>query len=190
MTRAVPAAALAMALASCAPAGPAHDVTIDPGAIRLVLVAPGLTTSFYLGVTEVTQRQWEAVMGSNPSHCTACGPDCPVEQVNVHEIHGAEATGPSAGTMPVARFAPNPWGLFDMSGNLWEWTGDWHCPYPAGDATDPAGRCDSPHRVIRGGSWMFDGNSARCALRYTHRPQDRGFSLDFRAARAVAPETP
>jgi formylglycine-generating enzyme required for sulfatase activity len=84
-------------------------------------------------------------------------------------------------TVPVGSFPPNAWGLYDMSGNVWEWTGDWHCPY-AGDATDPVGRCDSGLRVIRGGSWKFDGGSARCGLRYTHRPQDSGYSLGLRLA--------
>lgn len=89
----------------------------------------------------------------------------------------------SKGTLPVGRFPPNPWGLLDMSGNVWEWTADAHCPYETGNVTDPIGTCESPYRVIRGGSWKFDGNSARCALRYTHRPQDRGYSLGFRVAR-------
>lgn len=79
-------------------------------------------------------------------------------------------------------FPPNAWGFFDMPGNVWEWTADWHCPYPSGAVTDPAGSCASAHRVIRGGSWKFDANSARCGLRYTHRPQDRGYSLGFRLA--------
>jgi formylglycine-generating enzyme required for sulfatase activity len=195
-----------------------------------------LTKAFYLGVTEVTQRQWSAIMNGNPSHFTACGPECPVERVNFHEVeafiaklnarsgggfrlpteaeweyacraggsapfgarrtlsaadanidgrfpYGAAAAPESAGTMRVGRFRANAFGLRDMSGNVWEWTADWHCPYPAEAATDPIGRCESPHRVIRGGSWKFDGNSARCGLRYTHRPQDRGFSLGFRVAK-------
>jgi len=41
-------------------------------------------------------------------------------------------------------------------------------------------------KVIRGGSWYFAADSARCALRYTHRPQDRGFSLGFRVVREPA----
>jgi formylglycine-generating enzyme required for sulfatase activity len=74
-----------------------------------------------------------------------------------------------------------------MHGNVWEWTADWHCPYAAGPVTDPRvtnrfGRCSTEHRVIRGGSFFFDAASARCALRYTHRPQDSGFSLGFRVA--------
>jgi formylglycine-generating enzyme required for sulfatase activity len=94
------------------------------------------------------------------------------------------STGAGA-TLKVGTFQPNAWGLFDMSGNVWEWTSDDHCPYPSLAVTDPVGTCGSDHKVIRGGSWAFDGNSARCALRYTHRPQDRGFSLGFRLARAA-----
>jgi len=85
-------------------------------------------------------------------------------------------------TIPVGYFPANAWGFFDMSGNVWEWTADWHCPYPDGAVTDPVGSCSSEFRVIRGGSWKFDGNSARCGLRYTHRPQDLGYSLGFRIA--------
>jgi len=85
-------------------------------------------------------------------------------------------------TTPAGSFPPNAFGLFDMSGNVWEWTSDDHCPYPAGAVTDPAGRCASGLKVIRGGSWRFGADSARCGLRYTHRPQDRGFSLGVRLA--------
>jgi formylglycine-generating enzyme required for sulfatase activity len=95
--------------------------------------------------------------------------------------------GPSRGrTTEVRSFLPNAFGLYDMQGNVWEWTGDPYCPYPQAAATDPFGRCGSEYRVIRGGSWKFDGNSARCALRYTHRPQDSGPSVGFRLARDLS----
>jgi formylglycine-generating enzyme required for sulfatase activity len=85
---------------------------------------------------------------------------------------------------PAGAFPPNAWGLSDMHGNVWEWTADWYGPYPEqGMANiDPRGAPSGDKRVIRGGSWYFDANSARCALRYTHAPQDRGFSLGFRVA--------
>jgi sulfatase modifying factor 1 len=86
-------------------------------------------------------------------------------------------------TRPVGSYPPNAWGLYDMHGNVWEWTSDAHCPYAPGPRTDPRPGCASPLKVIRGGSWRFRADSARCALRYTHAPADRGYSLGFRVAR-------
>ena len=87
-------------------------------------------------------------------------------------------------TTPVGSFPLNPWGLGDMHGNVWEWTSDFYAPYSEIAATniDPHGPAAGEKRVIRGGSWYFDANSARCGLRYTHAPQDKGYSLGFRVA--------
>jgi formylglycine-generating enzyme required for sulfatase activity len=182
-----------------------------------------LSRSFYLGIHEVTQRQWARVMGSNPSQFKGC-PECPVERITYVDVQafitrlnaasswpgfrlpteaeweyacraggrepfGAAATLTRASanfdgtkTTPVGTYSANAFGLFDMSGNVWEWTADDHCAYPAGEVTDPRGACVSGLKVIRGGSWRFGADSARCGLRYTHRPQDRGFSLGVRLA--------
>jgi formylglycine-generating enzyme len=83
---------------------------------------------------------------------------------------------------PAGAFPPNAWKLADMHGNVWEWTSDWYAPYATSAPVNPRGPLSGEKRVIRGGSWVFDANSARCALRYIHAPQDRGFSLGFRVA--------
>jgi formylglycine-generating enzyme required for sulfatase activity len=193
-----------------------------------------LTRPFWLGVFEVTQREWSRVMGMNPSHFRDADGALPVEEVTWFEVHSfldrlnaqtpgnrfrlpseaeweyacragtttAYATGstlprdaanvswnpsgvagPDGKTTPRGTFAPNAWGLYDMHGNVWEWTDDDACGYAGGDAVDPRSSCGGPLKSIRGGSWYFAADSARCALRYTHRPGDRGFSLGFRVLR-------
>jgi len=86
-------------------------------------------------------------------------------------------------TAPAGSYPPNPWGFYDMHGNVWEWCSDWYAPYPTGIARDPRGAEVGELHVIRGGSWYFGADSARSGSRYTHRPQDDGFSLGFRLVR-------
>ncbi len=94
----------------------------------------------------------------------------------------------AAATTRVGSFPANPWGLHDMNGNVWEWSADQHCPYPEAPVEDPVGACGADLVVIRGGSWYYGPDSARCGLRYTHRPVDDGPSLGFRVVREIPPE--
>ncbi len=87
-------------------------------------------------------------------------------------------------TLPVRSFKPNPWGLYQVHGNVWDWVGDcWHDSYngaPADGSIWTTGECT--FRVLRGGSWLDVPGGLRAAVRGGGDPVDRGGSVGFRVA--------
>ena len=176
---------------------PVHEVTIR--------------RAFYMGKYEVTQGQWQALMGSNPSYFKDCGDNCPVERVSwndaqkfiykLNEAHdGYKYRLPSeaeweyscrAGTTgdfyssdvndigwywdnsgeethTVGEKQPNAFGLYDMSGNVWEWCSDIYHKNYVGAPTDGSAWVsggETTHHVFRGGSFRQKGTFIRSANR-------------------------
>ncbi len=87
------------------------------------------------------------------------------------------------GTRLVALKEPNPWGLLDILGNVYEWCSDWKGPYPAEHVEDPKGPDSGSLRVFRGGSWNSNAQDVRAACRDGHGPGVRGSYLGFRLVR-------
>jgi len=91
---------------------------------------------------------------------------------------------PNGYSIDVGSYPANPFGLYDMSGNVWEWCNDyWYYDYSSESATNPIGALSGFDRVVRGGSWNGSGGGCRAARRGGNGPDDGFYNLGFRVVR-------
>jgi formylglycine-generating enzyme required for sulfatase activity len=106
---------------------------------------------------------------------------------SVNNFHPTYATGSTPYTSPVGAFAANDYGLYDMTGNVWEWCWDRYGTYAAGSQTNPRGSTSGTLRVCRGGCWDDVAGGSRVAGRYDRDPTGTSSGVGFRVLRSLAP---
>jgi formylglycine-generating enzyme required for sulfatase activity len=125
-----------------------------------------------------TEAEWEYACRAGTTTRWSCGDDPQqLEQVAWYFDNA------NWQTHPVKRKNPNPYGLYDMHGNVWEWCQDWYGDYPTAPTVDPQGPESGSDRALRGGSWDSPARACRAARRAYRRPEYRLNCIGLRLLR-------
>lgn len=133
-----------------------------------------------------TEAEWEyAARGGKKSHDYMFAGSNDLDEVAwaITNIPSQQPNTPGYGTQPVAQKAPNELGLYDMSGNVYEWCHDWYDAYPAEAQVNPTGPGDDEgchYHVCRGGGWNRYARSCRVTLRNNVTPESAFFNIGLR----------
>jgi formylglycine-generating enzyme required for sulfatase activity len=184
------------------PEGPHSDIESRPDH-PVVHVSWNDAQAFcrWSGTRLPTEAEWEfAAAGGSPSTVFPWGDE--LEPGGVHMMNVFQGTFPGqnsvadgwAGTAPVDAFPPNRYGLYNMTGNVWEWCADWFDPgyYARSPRRDPGGPESGTHRVMRGGSYLCHESYCRryrVSARSANTPDSATGNLGFRVVAGQA-QTP
>ncbi len=152
--------------------------------VRLNGAVPGLAARL------PTEAEWEYACRAGTTTPFSFGEDITSEQVNYdgdYPYRSDKKELSRGETVEVGSLPANPWGLYEMHGNVWEWCQDGYGVYPEGSVADPTGPPPGVRRVLRGGSWIRYGRDARSASRNRHEPGARSHDFGFRLALGPEP---
>ncbi len=139
----------------------------------------------WMGCRLPTEAEWEYACRAGTTTPFNTGENITTKQANFNgnfPYNKGEKGKYLKKTMPVGSYEPNPWGLYDMHGNVYEWCSDWYGQYNTLIIDNPTGVADGKMKVFRGGGWNFLARISRSGYRDFFYPERSDLHIGFRLA--------